>query len=290
MADDEEEMGEEDNPNNLGSYEGDRNEKNERHGFGKAKLPNGDTYEGQYQNGKRHGTGTYRFSNHARYVGDYVKNKRHGRGAFFYPDGSKYEGEWNENVREGHGIYTYPNNDTYEGEWKNHQRQGKGTYTYAATKAQYVGTWLNGKREGPGELLFGEYRYVGKFHDNYPKGKGKFIFKNGYQQNGDYHVTSTAVDDDPDAPAQVQYKWIAGDVVAAEPEQSYEIDEDQTEHANHHQDRESVHKTHILPDDDQVNNELSAEAGLAPEENEFNDDNAIVNDDVPGEEQFDEDT
>lgn len=31
-------------------------------------------------------------------------------------------------------------------------------------------------------------------------------------------------------------------------------------------------------DDDQVNNELSAEAGLAPEENEFNDDNAIVND------------
>lgn len=130
-------MGEEDNPNNLGvksilfsnrqffsysknfsfcfssnqSYEGDRNEKNERHGFGKAKLPNGDTYEGQYQNGKRHGTGTYRFSNHARYVGksivltekqirlicrssgDYVKNKRHGRGAFFYPDGSKYEGK-----------------------------------------------------------------------------------------------------------------------------------------------------------------------------------------------------
>lgn len=89
MADDEEEVGEEENSNNLGvrltigfpiqtrslfvsfqSYEGDRNEKNERHGFGKATLPNGDTYEGQYQNGKRHGTGTYRFSNTARYVGE----------------------------------------------------------------------------------------------------------------------------------------------------------------------------------------------------------------------------
>ena len=88
MADDEEEMGEEENSNNLGvgisrvillalafffasdqSYEGDRNEKNERHGTGKAKLPNGDTYEGQYQNGKRFGTGTYRFANGARYIG-----------------------------------------------------------------------------------------------------------------------------------------------------------------------------------------------------------------------------
>lgn len=55
------------------SYEGDRNENKERHGFGKAKLPNGDTYEGQYQNGKRYGTGTYRFSNGARYIGQFRK-------------------------------------------------------------------------------------------------------------------------------------------------------------------------------------------------------------------------
>ena len=41
-------------------YEGERNESNERHGFGKAKLPNSDTYEGFYQNGKRHGQGTYK--------------------------------------------------------------------------------------------------------------------------------------------------------------------------------------------------------------------------------------
>lgn len=116
--------------------------------------------------------------------GDYVKNKRHGRGTFLYPDGSKYDGEWNENLREGHGTYTYPNNDTYEGEWKNHQRHGKGTYTYAATsmsqkfstilkidvffiEAQYVGTWNNGKRQGLGEMQFGQYKYVGKFHENY---------------------------------------------------------------------------------------------------------------------------
>lgn len=46
----------------LGEYEGDRNEGEERHGKGKAKLPNGDVYEGEYSHGKRHGQGTYRFA------------------------------------------------------------------------------------------------------------------------------------------------------------------------------------------------------------------------------------
>lgn len=108
-------------------YEGERNELGERHGHGKARLPNGDTYEGNYESGKRHGQvrkgdrgnwfpqlnivlvyvgprtgvhcivdvfqGTYKFKNGARYVGDYVKNKKHGQGTFVYPDGSRYEGK-----------------------------------------------------------------------------------------------------------------------------------------------------------------------------------------------------
>lgn len=39
----------------LKEYEGDRNEAGERHGQGKAVLPNGDTYQGAYENGKRSG-------------------------------------------------------------------------------------------------------------------------------------------------------------------------------------------------------------------------------------------
>lgn len=39
----------------MQEYEGDRNEAGERHGVGKASLPNGDTYEGQYKHGNRHG-------------------------------------------------------------------------------------------------------------------------------------------------------------------------------------------------------------------------------------------
>ena len=41
-------------------YEGGRNDKDQRHGQGKARLPNGDTYEGMYDCGTRNGMGTYR--------------------------------------------------------------------------------------------------------------------------------------------------------------------------------------------------------------------------------------
>ena len=39
----------------LQTYEGERNEAGERHGQGKAELPNGDRYKGLYANGKRNG-------------------------------------------------------------------------------------------------------------------------------------------------------------------------------------------------------------------------------------------
>ena len=54
MSSDEESLDEEGAPY-LGEYEGERNESEERHGKGKAKLPNGDEYEGEYLHGKRHG-------------------------------------------------------------------------------------------------------------------------------------------------------------------------------------------------------------------------------------------
>ncbi|CAF3200986.1 unnamed protein product [Rotaria socialis] len=287
MADDEEEVGEEENTNDFGSYEGDRNEKRERHGFGKATLSNGDMYEGQYQHGKRYGTGTYRFTNGARYIGEYIKNKRHGQGIFYYPDGSKYEGEWNDNVRDGHGIYTYPNNDTYEGEWRNHQREGTGTYTYAATKAQYTGTWNNGKRQGSGEVQFSNYSYVGKFHENYPKGKGKFVFKNGYQQNGEYHVTTTMPEEDSDAQPQVQYKWLARDVTPIEQTKPYDLDDEQAE-TDGTQDNEILNRMNIDSDNNSPEFQLNTEIGDTVDGNEDNDENRQENDEIPGEEIYDE--
>lgn len=41
-------------------YDGDYNERNQRHGHGRAEFTNGDRYEGAYANGKRNGFGVYR--------------------------------------------------------------------------------------------------------------------------------------------------------------------------------------------------------------------------------------
>jgi len=44
-------------------YEGEKKDGDAtlQHGKGKATYPNGDVYEGEYQEGKRHGQGTYRW-------------------------------------------------------------------------------------------------------------------------------------------------------------------------------------------------------------------------------------
>jgi len=41
-------------------FEGEYNDKNQRHGLGHAEFHNGDIYDGQYENGKRHGHGVYK--------------------------------------------------------------------------------------------------------------------------------------------------------------------------------------------------------------------------------------
>lgn len=72
MSSDEETVDEEGAPY-LGEYEGERNEAEERHGKGKAKLPNGDEYEGDYSHGKRHGQGTYKWVTTATQSWDLLK-------------------------------------------------------------------------------------------------------------------------------------------------------------------------------------------------------------------------
>ncbi|XP_032212009.1 radial spoke head 1 homolog isoform X1 [Mustela erminea] len=189
---------EEEGENDLGEYEGERNEAGERHGHGKARLPNGDTYEGNYEHGKRHGQGVYKFKNGARYMGEYVQNKKHGHGTFIYPDGSRYEGptfvsslpgEWADDQRHGYGVYYYVNNDTYTGEWFAHQRHGQGTYFYAETGSKYIGTWVNGQQEGAAELIHLNHRYQGKFFNKNPVGPGKYVFDIGCEQHGEYRLT-----------------------------------------------------------------------------------------------------
>ena len=127
MSDEEDNLADEEI--DLGHYEGERNDEDERHGLGKAYFPNGDTYEGNYDSGRRHGKGVYILKNAggngARFDGSYAWNLKHGYGEMLYPDGAKYEGYWFEDCRQGNGKYTYVNEDEYDGEWLENLKHGK---------------------------------------------------------------------------------------------------------------------------------------------------------------------
>ena len=59
-------------------YTGERSPKGEAHGQGTQTWPNGDRYEGMWQDGKRHGSGKSTLANGERYQGPYANDKRHG--------------------------------------------------------------------------------------------------------------------------------------------------------------------------------------------------------------------
>jgi len=194
MSDDES-QGLADEEVDLGHYEGERNDENERHGFGKAYFPNGDTYEGNYDRGRRHGKGLYRLvsaGNGAQYDGNYAWNLKHGFGEMVYPDGARYEGYWFEDNRQGQGKYTYINGDVYEGEWFESRKHGKGSYYHSSSGARIEGQWEMGDLNGSMKIDFGSYSYHGTYNMNLVAGEGKFAFpEHSVELRGKYAVTET---------------------------------------------------------------------------------------------------
>eukprot|EP00003_Mantamonas_plastica_P018366 TRINITY_DN3008_c0_g1_i4.p1 TRINITY_DN3008_c0_g1~~TRINITY_DN3008_c0_g1_i4.p1 ORF type:complete len:213 (-),score=55.38 TRINITY_DN3008_c0_g1_i4:21-659(-) len=168
----------------LGTYEGERNDANQRHGQGSAVLPNKDEFTGVYENGKR-SEGKYTFVSGSSYNGEYRNNLRDGQGVFEDTKGNEFNGEWKNGVKEGQGEYTYSNGDKYQGEWKNGNKDGQGKYVYASTGAVYEGGWKKGKRSGYGSLDLGYTVFKGTFVNDQPSGDGVYEFvDNGTMQKG----------------------------------------------------------------------------------------------------------
>lgn len=103
-----------------------------RSGRARVTYPNGDVYEGGFNDEKRkHGeNATYTFAQTQGneegdaaqpcvYTGSYVDGHRSGLGTMKYSDGSKYRGQWSQGLRHGKGAQTYANGDMYSGEWRN---------------------------------------------------------------------------------------------------------------------------------------------------------------------------
>ncbi|XP_046666401.1 LOW QUALITY PROTEIN: radial spoke head 1 homolog [Homalodisca vitripennis] len=168
------------------NMKGKENTEKQRHGKGKALLPNSDYYSGMYKEGLRHGKGQYVFKGGAQYIGEYKNGMKDGVGRFHYPDGSRYKGEWKEDKRHGKGKYTYSQGDTYEGDWEKDERHGLGTYTYKASGVIMFGIWEKGKMEGRGKITYPTFTFHGIFLNNMPIGKGRFVFNEYCIQEGHY--------------------------------------------------------------------------------------------------------
>lgn len=128
-----------------------------REGKGKAKLPRFQNsvfvgfvvYEGQFKDGNWHGEGTVLYPDGAKYTGPFKEGAYHGHGIAEYADGSVYDGEWESNVKCGSGLLQYPDGQRYEGEWKDDLQDGKGTYTQARGVV-YQGRYKQGVKHGCG--------------------------------------------------------------------------------------------------------------------------------------------
>ena len=169
-----------------GTYIGEHDAHNRRHGYGKMLYSNGSVYTGEWRYDERWGKGIMKYSNGDAYKGEWKKGFRHGSGKMKYSDGQLYDGEWKDSLRHGRGKIRYPNGDIYEGYWKNNLRDGKGKMTYSNGDT-YNGEWWNDKRNGQGRMNYSDgSSYHGEWLNNKYNGSGVKEYSNGDVYSGEW--------------------------------------------------------------------------------------------------------
>ncbi len=105
---------------NGGTYVGQVNEKDQKHGYGKLTIPNKIEITGQFQDGFVHGFATMKHVNGTEYKGEYKYNKYDGRGELKYPNWQIYKGDFKNGERHGHGtFYNVDGTARHRGTYKN---------------------------------------------------------------------------------------------------------------------------------------------------------------------------
>lgn len=79
-----------------------------------------------------------------------MNDKAHGKGILYYFNRDIYKGEFKQNYLDGSGVFYYYNGDRYEGEFKKDKREGKGIYYYQQTGARWIGKFKNNLPYGKG--------------------------------------------------------------------------------------------------------------------------------------------
>ena len=139
-----------------------------RHGWGRLELPDGSSWEGEWERGERRGQCTLlepRGDGVASYTGGWAHGTRHGAGRQVEPDGSEYSGQWHRGVREGEGEQSGGANgaagggagggagrgEVYRGQFLADQRHGRGMLE-RPERAAFEGDFAMGRQRGAGRL------------------------------------------------------------------------------------------------------------------------------------------
>jgi len=171
----------EENPQEIETYEGQVNPSGKRDGLGKLKSKN-KTLIGHWRNGEFTGWGREIDNNGDIYEGKFIKGNLYGKG--IYSNGNNYYlGEFRNKRMVGFGEIF---NDEYHyyGQLWNSIPNGKGKI-HIYKEGTYEGDFVNGQMDGNGVLKLnnGNY-YVGEMHKGQIHGYGKFVHTNGHVDKG----------------------------------------------------------------------------------------------------------
>lgn len=163
-------------------------------------IPDGDEewggiYDGELNDkDERHGKGimTYNTGGNMVYVGDWKNDKQDGNGKLTMLNDeativSTYEGEFKDNAYHGHGYYN-DSKISYSGEFANDRRNGFGFITTKCImgRGTVYGNFINDAiAKGTGKRCLGRFMEDGEFENDQLK-KGKKYHMSGMIEEGDF--------------------------------------------------------------------------------------------------------
>lgn len=109
-------------------------------GHGAMSFANGESYEGNFDDGHMSGLGTFVYRDAGVYEGQFEKSKRHGHGRRVFANGDEYDGDWEDDRMHGHGKLTSirelrsgRGTQTYDGAFERGTQTGNATISYVYT-------------------------------------------------------------------------------------------------------------------------------------------------------------
>jgi len=131
-----------------GSYVGQVNKDNQRHGRGVFLWNEGTYYVGYWENGLRNKKGKYCYSNNkVFYDGEFLNGVKNGKGIQFYNDGSKFSGDFFNEKRHGKGTYTWADGSSWTGPFVFGNLHGVGMFYPGGSEEPYEAEYEHGKQK-----------------------------------------------------------------------------------------------------------------------------------------------